>query len=88
MQTCTNQTTSYYCVVRALWCTDEPCGNTDSQDSPRPNQTGFVMGKNILDNNFLAQESFEWAIKNEQDLILLLLNFEKAFDKIEWGFVL
>jgi hypothetical protein len=46
------------------------------------------MGKNILDNNFLAQESFEWAIKNEQDLILLLLNFEKAFDKIEWGFVL
>jgi hypothetical protein len=23
----------------------------------RPNQTGFVEGKNILDNNFLAQEA-------------------------------
>jgi hypothetical protein len=54
----------------------------------KPNQTGFVMGRNILDNNFLAQESFEWAIKNDQDLVLLLLNFKKAFDRIEWGFFL
>jgi len=38
----------------------------------RPNQTSFVMGKNILDNNFLAQESFKWAIESEHDLILLL----------------
>jgi hypothetical protein len=40
------------------------------------------MGKNIMDNNFLTQESLEWAIKSEQDLVLLLLNFEKAFDRI------
>ncbi len=53
----------------------------------KPNQTGFVMGKNILDNNFLAQESLEWAIESELDLVLLLLNFEKAFDRIEWGFL-
>jgi hypothetical protein len=45
------------------------------------------MGKNILDNNFLAQESLEWAIESELDLVLLLLNFEKAFDRIEWGFL-
>jgi hypothetical protein len=44
------------------------------------------MGKSILNNNFLAQELFEWAIENEQDLVLLLLNFEKTFDRIEWGF--
>jgi hypothetical protein len=44
------------------------------------------MGKSILDNNFLAQESLEWAVESEPDLVLLLLNFEKAFDKIEWGF--
>ncbi len=53
----------------------------------KPNQTGFVMGKNILNNNFLAQESLEWAIESELDLVLLLLNFEKAFDRIEWGFL-
>jgi hypothetical protein len=45
------------------------------------------MGKNILNNNFLAQESLEWAIESELDLVLLLLNFEKAFDRIEWGFL-
>jgi len=45
------------------------------------------MGKNILDNNLLAQESLEWAIESELDLVLLLLNFEKAFDRIEWGFL-
>lgn len=45
------------------------------------------MGRNILDNNFLAQEFLEWAVESGQDLVLLLLNFEKTFDKIEWGFL-
>jgi hypothetical protein len=45
------------------------------------------MGRSILDNNFLAQEFFEWAIESGQDLVLFLLNFEKAFDRIEWGFL-
>jgi hypothetical protein len=27
----------------------------------RPNQTGFVEGRNILDNNFLAQEASVWS---------------------------
>jgi len=53
----------------------------------RPNQTGFVEGRSILDNIFLAQEALEWAVESDQDLILLLLDFEKAFDKIEWGFL-
>jgi len=52
----------------------------------KPNQTSFVMGRSILDNNFLARESLEWAVKSGHDLFLLLLDFEKAFDKIEWGF--
>jgi hypothetical protein len=53
----------------------------------RPNQTGFIERRSILDNNFLAQEALVWATKNGQDLILLLLDFEKAFDRIEWGFL-
>jgi hypothetical protein len=27
----------------------------------RPYQTGFVEGRNILDNNFLAQETLVWS---------------------------
>jgi hypothetical protein len=49
----------------------------------KPNQTGFVERKSILDNNFLAQEALVWATESDQDLILLLLDFEKTFDRIE-----
>jgi hypothetical protein len=35
----------------------------------------------------MVQETLEWAEESDQDLVLLLLNFEKAFDKIEWGFL-
>ncbi len=52
----------------------------------RPNQTSFVEGRSILDNVFIAQEAMGWAEQNNQNLVLLLLDFEKAFDRIEWGF--
>jgi hypothetical protein len=53
----------------------------------KPNQTGFVEGRSILDNAFMAQKALEWVEESDQDLVLLLLDFEKAFDKIEWGFL-
>ncbi len=53
----------------------------------RPGQTGFVEGRSILDNTFLAQEAQDWAEESNQDLVLLLLDFEKAFDRIEWSFL-
>jgi hypothetical protein len=53
----------------------------------RPNQTSFIEGRNILNNNFLVEEALVWAAKSDQDFVLLLLNFEKTFDKIEWGFL-
>jgi hypothetical protein len=49
----------------------------------RPNQTGFVEGRSILDNVFMAQENLGWAEESNQDLVLLLLDFEKAFDRIK-----
>ncbi len=53
----------------------------------RPNQMGFVEGRSILDNIFMAQEALGWAEERDQNLVLLLLDFEKAFDRIEWGFL-
>jgi len=53
----------------------------------RPNQTRFVEGRNILDNVFMAQDSLSWAEESNHDLVLLLLDFEKAFDRIEWNFL-
>jgi hypothetical protein len=46
-----------------------------------------MLGRNIVDNIFLAQKAMEWAIHSKQDLALLLLDFEKAFDKIDLGFM-
>jgi len=53
----------------------------------RPNQTGFIKGRSIIDNIFLAFESMEWALESSQDIVLLLLDFEKAYDRVEWGFL-
>jgi hypothetical protein len=60
---------------------------TDLTEIIRPNQTDFVEGRSILDNVFMAQEGLGWAEESNQDLVLLLLDFEKAFDIIEWDFL-
>jgi hypothetical protein len=60
---------------------------TELNEIIRPNQTGFVEGRSILDNVFMAQEGLGWAEESNQDLVLLLLDFEKAFDRIEWDFL-
>jgi hypothetical protein len=60
---------------------------TDLTEIIRPNQTGFVEGRSILDNVFMVQETLGWAEESNQDLVLLLLDFEKTFDKIEWDFL-
>ena len=52
-----------------------------------PSQTGFVPNRCILDNIFLAFESVEWSLENKQDLSMLLLDFEKAYDRVSWTFL-
>jgi len=56
-------------------------------DIIRPNQTGYVRGRSIIDNIFLAQEAMVYAEETGQDLTMLLLDFEKAFDRISWPFM-
>ncbi len=51
-----------------------------------PNQTSFVGSRNILNKSFFAQVAMEWAMENDWDLMFLFLDFEKAFDLIEWSF--
>lgn len=52
-----------------------------------PSQTGFVPNRCILDNVFLAFEAIEWALENRQELSMLLLDFEKAYDRVSWKFL-
>ena len=52
-----------------------------------PSQTGFVPNRCILDNVFLAFEAMEWTMENKQELSMLLLDFEKAYDRVNWTFL-
>lgn len=54
----------------------------------RTGQTGFIKGRYILDNILLAHEAAYIAIGLGQALALWLLDFEKAFDKVDWAFLL
>ena len=52
-----------------------------------PSQTGFVPNRCILDNIFLAFESIAWARESQQELSMLLLDFEKTYDRVNWTFL-
>ena len=52
-----------------------------------PSQTRFVPNRCILDNIFLAFEAMEWTLENKQDFSMLLLDFEKAYDRVNWTFL-
>lgn len=49
-----------------------------------PNQIGFMARKSILDIMFLAQKAMEWTMERKQRLVLLILDFEKVFDHVNW----
>ena len=52
-----------------------------------PSQTGFVPNRCILDNVFLAFEAIDWTLESNQSISLLLLDFEKAYDRVSWVFL-
>ena len=52
-----------------------------------PSQTGFVPNRCILDNIFLAFEAIDWTLESNQSISLLLLDFEKAYDRVSWIFL-
>jgi hypothetical protein len=52
-----------------------------------PSQTTFVQGRNIFDNVMMANKAIFYAKENNQDLALLLLDFEKTFAWVSWSFL-
>ena len=51
-----------------------------------PSQSRFVPGRCIFDNIYLAYETC-WGEESNQPLVMLLLNFEKSYDRLSWSFV-
>ena len=44
-------------------------------------QTGFLQDRSILDNIFLFWEAIAISQERNEDLAILLLDFEKAYDR-------
>jgi hypothetical protein len=46
-----------------------------------------MKGWSIIDNVFLAIKAMDWSMETRQPMVMLLLDFEKAYDRVEWGFL-
>lgn len=48
----------------------------------RPNQTDFQKGVHIA---FIARESMDWVVNSNQEMVMLLLDFERNYNTVEWS---
>jgi len=51
-------------------------------------QSAFVEGRQILDGALIANEVVQWLKKKKKSGVLLKLDFQKAYDTIDWDFLL
>ncbi|GKC11569.1 putative RNA-directed DNA polymerase [Tanacetum coccineum] len=49
-----------------------------------PNQKAFLAGRQILDGNLIANEVIRLAKLEDHKLLFFKVNFEKAFDSVNW----
>ena len=50
-------------------------------------QTGFMQERGIFDNITLFWEMVAFAKLHKQDLVVIFLDFEKAYDRVDWDFM-
>ena len=52
-----------------------------------PSQTAFMPGRNILDGVVVLHETIHKLYRKRKDSLILKLDFEKAYDKVNWPFL-
>jgi hypothetical protein len=57
------------------------------KNSASNDQTGFIPGRYIGENCRLIYDILHFTEENDIPGILLLIDFEKAFDSISWSFI-
>jgi hypothetical protein len=53
----------------------------------RPSQSAFLPGRNILEGVVVLHETLHELSKKKQKGIILKLDLEKAYDKVNWDFL-
>ena len=56
-------------------------------DIIQTNQTGFMEHRSIMDNVILFWEAVATARETNQNLACLMLDFKKAYDRVQWYFL-
>ncbi|XP_071700218.1 uncharacterized protein [Rutidosis leptorrhynchoides] len=51
-------------------------------------QSAFIKGRNILDGVLIANETLEYLKRNKLAILVFKVDFEKAFDSLNWNFLL
>jgi hypothetical protein len=50
-------------------------------------QSAFIRGRNLVDGVLVANEVVDWVKKANIDCLIFKVDFEKAYDSVEWGFL-
>jgi Reverse transcriptase (RNA-dependent DNA polymerase) len=50
-------------------------------------QTAFIQGRYILDNVLAAHEIIHYCKIHKEKYLVLKVDFEKAYDKVNWSFI-
>jgi len=50
-------------------------------------QSAFIKGRQILDGILMANEEVDKARKCNKELLLFKVDFENAYDSIDWGYL-
>ncbi|XP_078158180.1 uncharacterized protein LOC144553861 [Carex rostrata] len=53
-----------------------------------PNQTAFVKGRSMMESFLVAREFLNYCKKHKLPAILYKVDFEKAFDTVDWCFLM
>ncbi|GAU38652.1 hypothetical protein TSUD_276920 [Trifolium subterraneum] len=51
------------------------------------NQSTFIKGRNLVDGVLIVNEVVELAKKTKKECLIFKVDFEKAYDSVDWGFL-
>ncbi|MCI40746.1 RNA-directed DNA polymerase (Reverse transcriptase), partial [Trifolium medium] len=51
------------------------------------NQSAFIKGRNLVDGVVIVNEVVDLARRSGKECLIFKVDFEKAYDSVEWGFL-